>query len=97
MTRRTPAVIAAATVATLALLWAGEPLYAQGPAPSSPEARPVRVEARFVDRASGQEAAWGATGQILVPAAPAFNERLDSPKLLASLSQLADTLNYGLV
>jgi hypothetical protein len=29
--------------------------------------------------------------------APAFNERLDSPKLLASLSQLADTLNYDLV
>jgi len=31
------------------------------------------------------------------PAAPAFNERLDSPKLLASLSQLADALNYDLV
>ena len=71
MTRRTHAVVAAATVATLALLWAGAPLCAQGPAPSSPEARPVRIEARFVDRASGQEAAWGATGQILVPAAPA--------------------------
>jgi hypothetical protein len=32
-----------------------------------------------------------------LPAAPAFNERLDSPKLLASLSQLADALNYDLV
>ena len=32
-----------------------------------------------------------------LPSAPAFNERLDSPKLLASLSQLADTLNYDLV
>jgi hypothetical protein len=27
----------------------------------------VRIEARFVDRASGTEAGWGATGQILVP------------------------------
>ena len=32
-----------------------------------------------------------------LPPAPAFNERLDSPKLLAALSQLADTLNYDLV
>jgi hypothetical protein len=32
-----------------------------------------------------------------LPAAPAFNERLDSPKLLASLSQLAGVLNYDLV
>jgi hypothetical protein len=34
-----------------------------------------------------------------LPAAPAFNfnERLDSPKLLASLSRLADALNYDLV
>jgi hypothetical protein len=38
------------------------------------------------------ERAFGA-----LPAAPAFNERLDSPKLLASLSQLADALNYDLV
>lgn len=32
-----------------------------------------------------------------LPAAPVFNERLDSPKLLASLSQLAEALNYDLV
>ena len=38
------------------------------------------------------ERAFGA-----LPAAPAFNERLDSPKLLAALSQLADALNYDLV
>jgi len=30
----------------------------------------VRIEARFVDRTSGAEAGWGATGQILVPAQP---------------------------
>jgi len=59
---------AAATIATLALPWASAPLRAQGPA--GPETRAVRVEARFVDRASGQDAPWGATGQIVVPAAP---------------------------
>ena len=31
-----------------------------------------------------------------LPPAPAFNERLDSPKLLAWLSQLAEALNYDL-
>lgn len=30
----------------------------------------VRIEARFVERASGMEAGWGATGQILVPPQP---------------------------
>lgn len=30
----------------------------------------VRIEARFIDRASGLEAGWGATGQLLVPAQP---------------------------
>lgn len=65
------AVAAAATIVTLALPWAGAPLHAQEPPPSGPEARAVRVEARFVDRAGGQDAPWGATGQILVPAAPA--------------------------
>ena len=32
-----------------------------------------------------------------LPAAPAFNERLESPKLLAPLSRLAEALNYDLV
>jgi hypothetical protein len=36
-------------------------------------------------------------GDPALPAAPAFNERLDTPKLLASLSPLADKLNYDLV
>lgn len=71
MTGCTRAVAAAATIVTLALPWAGAPLHAQGPALSGPEARAVRIEARFVDRAGGQDAPWGATGQILVPAAPA--------------------------
>lgn len=30
----------------------------------------VRIEASFVERSSGMEAGWGATGQILVPAQP---------------------------
>lgn len=28
----------------------------------------MRLEVRFVDRASGRDAAWGATGQVLLPA-----------------------------
>ena len=61
----------AAIIATLALADGAVPARAQGPAQPSPEGRGVRIEARFVDRASGQDAPWGATGQILVPAAPA--------------------------
>jgi hypothetical protein len=41
------------------------------PAPGGPaEAVAVRLDARFVDRSSGSEAEWGATGQILLPPAP---------------------------
>jgi hypothetical protein len=47
--------------------------------------------------ANGECAALYERALGAVPAAPAFNERLDSPKLLASLSQLADALNYDLV
>jgi hypothetical protein len=41
--------------------------------PSGSAGRPLRVEARFVDRASGLEAVWDATGQLLVPAASGEN------------------------
>jgi len=36
----------------------------------------LRVEARFVDRNSGAEAGWGATGQILLPPLPGDPELL---------------------
>jgi hypothetical protein len=55
-------------LALLPLLAWGGAVRAQTPAPATWPG--VRVEARFVDRATGQEAGWGATGQILLPAAP---------------------------
>jgi hypothetical protein len=41
---------------------------AQDPTAAAPL---LRVEARFVDPATGREAGWGATGQILIPPQPA--------------------------
>ncbi|HEY5999702.1 MAG TPA: hypothetical protein VI078_10465 [bacterium] len=65
-----PAAAIAAGLAVL-LLCRGGPSHAQGPSHAGEQRRRVRIETRFVDRASGQEAAWGATGQILVPTVPA--------------------------
>lgn len=45
--------------------------HAQGSERAAPGESLLRVEARFVDPASGVEAGWGATGQILVPPQPA--------------------------
>jgi hypothetical protein len=52
--------------------FAGEARFtrAQGPEPGAAAAAAVRIEARFVDQATAQEAGWGATGQILVPLPP---------------------------
>ena len=93
MGRRTGAAVAAAILATLALVARAEPARAQGP-----EAKPMRIEARFVDRASGLEAVWGATGQILVPTAPAdpAAARWGQPRAVASSpSRQSVTLDTG--
>jgi hypothetical protein len=60
---------------------------------SYPDAQGVWYPSSITNRecAALYERASGA-----LPAAPVFNERLDSPKLLASLSQLAAALNYDL-
>ncbi|HWR98581.1 MAG TPA: hypothetical protein VN317_09200 [Candidatus Methanoperedens sp.] len=93
---------AAAVVAAIALA----PALAGGPAPVPAQAMPaapaerrlVRIEARFVDGAGGQEAPWGATGQILVPVAPADSAvaRWGQARAVASsTSQQSVTLAAG--
>jgi hypothetical protein len=64
---KTRGTILPAAVALLPLLVWGGAVRAQSPAPTPWSG--VRIEARFVDRASGLEAGWGATGQILLPVA----------------------------
>src|SRR5512136_1796577 len=85
-TRHTSAAIAAAIIGLLALATGAVSLRAQGPTTAPPEGRTVRIEARFVDPASGSEAPWGATGQILVPTAPAdpLAARWGQPRAVAS-------------
>jgi hypothetical protein len=70
MERRALAAVAAALIMTLAPPKGAMPSHAQEPVSLLADGRPFRIEARFVDRASGQELPWGATGQIFVPAAP---------------------------
>ncbi len=61
----------AAIFASLTVLLAGGPgARGQTPEPAAGPGVGVRIETRFVDRASGSEAGWGATGQILVPPQP---------------------------
>jgi len=65
------ALIAALTV----LLTGGGGARAQPTEPAGSPGVLTRIEARFLDRATGAEAGWGATGQILVPTQP------DDPEL----------------
>ena len=58
----------------------------------------VRIEARFVDRASGTEAGWGATGQILIPPQPGDPALLrwrQARAVATSLSRQSVTLARG--
>lgn len=65
---KTGTVFLSAALALLTLLAWGGAVRAQ---PLAPAPWPgVRIEARFIDRESGREAGWGATGQILLPATP---------------------------
>lgn len=73
MKRRTLAAVAAAFIMTLAPPQGAMPSRGQEPvipAPEGSEGRAVRIEVRFVDRGSGLEVPWGATGQILIPSMP---------------------------
>lgn len=62
----------AAALLTLVAIGAGAGrARAQGPGDSLSAGQLLRVEARFADPASGLEAGWGATGQVLIPPIPA--------------------------
>ena len=70
MKKRRSSAAAAAIAALLFLLAGGPKAHAQSPEPAGAAGSLVRIEARFVDRASCAEAGWGATGQILIPPQP---------------------------
>jgi hypothetical protein len=89
----------AVLIAALALLRTGG-LAAQAQSTESGVALGslVRIEARFVDRAGGAEAGWGATGQILVPAQPGDPALLrwrQARAVATSLSRQSVTLPRG--
>ena len=63
---------AALLLALLSLFAGRQGAHAQAPPlPFAAVGGMARVEARFIDRATAQEAGWGATGQILIPPQPA--------------------------
>ena len=80
------------------LLAGGRVVRAQSPEPTVAPGALVRIEARFVDRASGAEAGWGATGQILVPPQPGDPALLrwrQARAVATSLSRQSVTLARG--
>jgi len=80
------------------LLAGGRTVCAQSPEPTAVPGVLVRIEARFVDRASGTEAGWGATGQILVPPQPGDPALLrwrQARAVATSLSRQSVTLARG--
>lgn len=84
--------------ALIILLAGGLEARAQSPEPAAVPGVLVRIETRFVDRASGTEAGWGATGQILVPPQPGDPGLLrwrQSRAVATSLSRQSVTLARG--
>ncbi len=91
---------ATATVflAVMIILAVGQPSVAQSPAATPAAGTLVRVETRFVDQASGREAGWGATGQILIPPQPddpALQRWRQARTVAISLSRQSVTLAQG--
>lgn len=70
-TRSVFAAVALATV-VIALPAGGLCVRAEAASAVPSEGDPIVIEARFLDRASGLDAGWGATGQILIP--PNFSD-----------------------
>lgn len=89
----------ARTLPVLTILLAGGlDVRAQSPEPTVVPGVLVRIEARFVDRVSGTEAGWGATGQILVPPQPGDPALLrwrQARAVATSLSRQSVTLAWG--
>lgn len=92
------AALAALITALTVFSAGGGAARAQGPDPAVAPGALVRLEARFVDRAGGEEAGWGATGQILVPSLPGDPALLrwrQSRAVATSLSRQSVTLGRG--
>ncbi|MHB8836397.1 MAG: hypothetical protein ACYC9Y_11915 [Candidatus Methylomirabilia bacterium] len=92
------AALAMALPALTVLLAGGASAQAQSPEPAVAPGVLLRIEARFVDRASGTEAGWGATGQILVPSQPGDPALLrwrQARAVATSLSRQSVTLALG--
>lgn len=90
-----PATVILVLVALLGDVWLAR---AQSPAPTAAAGGLVRIETRFVDRVSGLEAGWGATGQILVPPQagdPALKRWRQARAVATSLSRQSVTLASG--
>ena len=94
-----PAALITALSLLLAILLAGgRSARAQSPEPAGAPAVLVRIEARFIERAGGAEAGWGATGQILVPPQPGDPALLrwrQARTVAMSLSRQSVTLARG--
>jgi len=92
------AALAALIPALTILLAGGRPALAQSPESTVAPGVLVRVEAHFVDRVSGAEAGWGATGQILLPPQPGDAALLrwrQARAVATSLSRQSVTLAPG--
>jgi len=90
--------LAAMIPALTILLTGGEAVRAQSLEPAVAPGALVRIEAHFVDRASGAEAGWGATGQILIPQQPGDPALLrwrQARAVATSLSRQSVTLARG--
>jgi hypothetical protein len=91
--------VAAALLSAPAALVAAVPAArAQSPASGAAPPSGVRIEARFVDRVSGLEAGWGATGQIQLPPSPgdaALQRWRDARTVAVSSSRQSLTLEPG--
>ena len=71
---------------------------AQSPESQATAGSPMTIEARFVDQASGLEAGWGATGQILIPlpaSDPALQRWRQARAVATSPSRQSVTLAPG--
>jgi len=90
--------LAALIPALTILMGGGEAARAQSPEFAGTAGALVRIEARFVDRASGTEAGWGATGQILIPLQPGDTALLrwrQARTVATSLARQSVTLDRG--
>jgi hypothetical protein len=87
-----------AALALACFLSGGRFSHAQTQATAAPAGAAVRIEARLLEQARGQEAGWGATGQILLPLSPsdpALQRWREAREVATSPSRQSVTLAPG--